>query len=60
MQVDVAEAQGKHVILLNPSLKDVPSSSGVMGVRCAGPARTQPSSRETRSRPCMVGSCRTD
>jgi len=31
--VDAAEAQNKHVILVNPLLKDIPSSAGVMQVR---------------------------
>ena len=33
VQVDAAEAAGKAVIILNPSLIDVPSSGGMMGVR---------------------------
>jgi len=35
MQVDAAEAEGKSVVLVNPVLKDLPSHSGIMGVRCA-------------------------
>lgn len=31
--MDAAEAQNKHVILVNPLLKDIPSSAGVMQVR---------------------------
>ncbi|KAK9806973.1 hypothetical protein WJX72_009126 [[Myrmecia] bisecta] len=31
--VDAAGEQGKHVILVNPQLTDVPSAGGVMGVR---------------------------
>lgn len=31
--VDAAEAQNKHVILINPLLKDIPSSAGVMQVK---------------------------
>jgi len=31
--VDAAEAKGKQVVLINPILKDVPSSGGMMGVR---------------------------
>jgi hypothetical protein len=32
-QAEAAAAQGKTIITLNPLLKDVPSASGVMGVR---------------------------
>ena len=35
VQVDAAEEQGKAVILINPKLVDIPSSGGVMGVRCS-------------------------
>jgi len=31
--VDAAEAKGKQILLVNPILKDVPSSGGMMGVR---------------------------
>lgn len=33
LQVDEGEKQGKAVILMNPVLKDIPSSAGIMGVR---------------------------
>ena len=33
-QVAAAESQGKSVVLVNPVLKDIPSHSGIMGVRC--------------------------
>lgn len=33
MQVDEGEKRGKAVILMNPVLKDIPSSAGIMGVR---------------------------
>jgi Domain of unknown function (DUF1995) len=32
-QVEEAEARGKAVILINPILRDIPSSGGIMGVR---------------------------
>ena len=32
-QVDAAEARGKQTVLINPQLSDIPSHSGVMGVR---------------------------
>ena len=32
-QAEAAEREGKQTVLINPILKDVPSSSGVMGVR---------------------------
>lgn len=35
LQVDEAEQRGKAVILMNPVLKDIPSSAGIMGVRSA-------------------------
>lgn len=34
LQVAAAEAKGKAVVLVNPVLKDIPSHSGIMGVRC--------------------------
>ena len=34
MQAEAAAAQDRTIIIINPLLKDVPSSSGVMGVRC--------------------------
>ena len=40
VKVDAAEAQGKHVILVNPQLKDIPSSGGVMGVRYVSSVQT--------------------
>ena len=33
VQLEEVERQGKAMILLNPVLKDIPGSSGVMGVR---------------------------
>lgn len=33
VQADAAVEQGKTLILFNPLLKDLPSASGVMGVR---------------------------
>jgi adenylate kinase len=33
LQVLAAEEAGKKVVLINPILKDVPSHSGIMGVR---------------------------
>ena len=35
VQMTRAEEAGKAVILVNPALKDLPSHSGIMGVRCA-------------------------
>lgn len=37
LQVDEAEQRGKAVILMNPVLKDIPSSAGIMGVRSPPP-----------------------
>lgn len=33
MQVEAAEAKEKQMVLINPRLKDMPSHSGIMGVR---------------------------
>ena len=33
-QVEALEEKGKAIILMNPVLKDIPSHSGIMGVRC--------------------------
>ncbi len=35
MQMEKAEEAGKAMVLVNPALKDIPSHSGIMGVRCA-------------------------
>lgn len=43
VQVDAAEEQGKAVILINPKLVDIPSSGGVMGVRCSLRGHVRPS-----------------
>jgi hypothetical protein len=34
LQADAAAAHNRTIIVLNPLLKDIPSASGVMGVRC--------------------------
>ncbi len=33
--MEKAEEAGKAMVLVNPALKDIPSHSGIMGVRCA-------------------------
>ena len=40
--MDAAEAADKHVILINPLLKDIQSSGGVMSVRCGSPSPCLP------------------
>ena len=35
LQVEKGEEAGKAMVLVNPALKDIPSHSGIMGVRCA-------------------------
>ena len=35
VQMERAELEGKAVVLVNPKLEDMPTHSGIMGVRCA-------------------------
>lgn len=56
VQMEKAEESDKALILVNPKLADIPSHSGVMGVRCAQlQRRVEPSLRPQQIPACGNG-----